>query len=82
MIEINYKPIFDYIDKSSQELEERLKQDLVSKTDLKHLQDTVDGIATNFKNNDEKVAITEEKTERIEHWVISAAKRIDVPYKV
>lgn len=78
MVEINYKPIFDYIDQT----EKRLKEELASKADLKHLQDTVDGIAKNFKDNDEKVKVVEGKAERIEHWVIDAAKRIDLPYQV
>ena len=41
MVEINYKPIFEYIDKSANELEEKLKKDMVTKADIKALQDTV-----------------------------------------
>ena len=78
MVEINYKPIFDYIDQTKKEL----KEELASKADLKRLQDTVDGIAKNFKNNDEKVIIVEAKSERIEHWVIDASKKINLPYHV
>lgn len=34
------------------------------------------------KDNDEKVKVVEGKAERIEHWVIDAAKRIDLPYQI
>ena len=78
MQKIDFKPVFDYIEQA----EIRLKEELASKADLKHLQDTMDGIAKNFKDNDEKVTIVEAKAERMEHWVIDVAKKIDLPYHV
>ena len=78
MENINFQPVFDYIDQT----EKRLKEELASKADLKHLQDTVDEIAKGFKDNDEKVKVVDAKAERIEHWVIEASKKIDLPYRV
>jgi hypothetical protein len=62
-------------------LKRELKAELATKEDIAHLQQTVDGFAKNFKDNDEKVIVVEAKAERLESWVMKAAEKVDIPYK-
>ncbi len=77
MNDINFQPIFEYID----EAEKRIKAEMASKADIEKVLSAVTAIATNYKKTDDKVSIQESKTERIEHWVIKAAEKVEVPYK-
>lgn len=40
----------------------------------------MNAIAVSLKDNEDKITVQEGKTERMEHWVVEAAKKIEVPY--
>ena len=77
MNETNFQPIFDYIDETKKEIMEVV----ATKADIQNVLDAVGAIATQSKKNEDKVILLENKTERVEHWVMQAAEKIEVPYK-
>jgi hypothetical protein len=79
MSDTNFQPIFDYIDNTKKELLSEMEEKFVTKSEIAKLQNTVDSIALSFKNNDDKVKVVEEKTTRIENWVMKTAEKVDVP---
>ena len=77
MSETNFQPIFDYIDDKITGLEEKM----ATKLDIQKVLDAVGSFAKSAKDKNEKLALLENKTERIEHWVMEAAEKTKVPYK-
>ncbi|MGI8838836.1 MAG: hypothetical protein ACR2H4_19680 [Pyrinomonadaceae bacterium] len=58
-----------------------LRHELPSRTDFSQLQTSVDGIARQYKDTQDELKITAERTTRIEKWVLQAAAKIGVEYK-
>jgi hypothetical protein len=83
MSDTNFQPIFDYIDESEKRIKEELTSEITSQISLKiqRVQDTLDAFAKDHKDNNHKAKIIEAKAERIEHWVMKAAEKVEVPYK-
>jgi len=80
MENINFQPLFDYIDKAIDKVKEDLIEKLASKEDLRRLQRTIDSFAKNYKHYGENLKVVENKAQRVETWVISASGKIQVPY--
>ncbi len=78
----NFKSIFDYIDQKVDGLEEKLKTELASKQDIQRILDAIDSFAGQSKTREQEQTVLKVKTERIEHWVIDASKKVNVPYSV
>jgi hypothetical protein len=81
MENINFQPIFDYIDKSQEDLEIRLKRDLASKEDVRKIQETLDSFAKDNKNFGQDLKVVENKASRLESWVLKAAEKTEIPYE-
>jgi hypothetical protein len=77
MENINFQPIFDYIDQQSEELLAKV----ASKKDIEKLQTSVDTLGHRFDKIDKNAVVETAKVEKIEHWVIQAAEKTKVPYK-
>ena len=77
MPDSNFQPIFDYIDQTK----EALKAQMASKSDIERVITAIDAIAKRTYDHEDKTTILENKSERIEHWAIQAAEKIDIPYK-
>ena len=86
MENINFKPIFDYIDEAKkeiiEEITENVTRDMATKKSVDTLQRSVDAFAGESKKKGQEEIVLKAKTERIEHWVIDASKKIDLPYQV
>lgn len=83
MDNINFKPIFDYIDQSTESLRQELKEGLgglATKEDVKGLQTAISNLASQTLDNSNKVTLLDGKANRLEAWVIPAAKKIELPY--
>jgi hypothetical protein len=65
---------------TKQELQD-LRDELPTKEDFAQLQTSVDGIAKRFKDTEEELAVTSERTSRMEAWIQKAAVKIGVKYK-
>ena len=81
MSDTNFQPIFDYIDKSKEDLKVELLEVIATKEQIKNLQDSVDAFARESKNHKQEDVIHKAQTSRIEKWVITAAEKIEVPYE-
>ncbi len=77
----NFQPIFDYIDEKFTNLETGLLSDMATKADIERVINTIDALAKMTKDNDDRLTIVENKSERIEHWVMKAAEKTEIPYK-
>jgi hypothetical protein len=78
----NFKPIFDYIDQKVDNLEIKLKTELASKQDIQRILNAIDSFAGQSKLREQEQIVLKAKTERIEHWVNDASKKVNVPYSV
>jgi hypothetical protein len=74
---INFQPIFDYIDKTKADI----FAEVASKNEINNIKNMLDAFAKSAGDNGNKMRLQENKTERIEHWVIKAAEKTKVPYK-
>jgi hypothetical protein len=81
MENINFQPVFDYIDKTKEEIIGEIMGQVATKEDIRGLQSSIDGLAKQTKDNTEKVAGADAKASQLEGWVIQAAEKIEVPYK-
>lgn len=76
----NFQPIFDYIDSHVEEKISELRAEMATKADIQRILDAIDAFTKQTKDTNDKVTLLENKTERIEHWVIKAADKTGVPY--
>ena len=81
MENINFQPVFDYIDNKVSELKTDLASTVASKEDIKNLQKHIDGLAKQTKEAGEKATVADAKANKVEKWVITAAEKINLPYK-
>ncbi len=81
MQDINFKPIFDYIDGKVDELKADLKVELATKKDIEGLENHIDLLAKQTKEAGEKATVADAKSNKVEHWVLQAAEKINLPYK-
>lgn len=65
----NFQPIFDYIDKTKAEILSDVFEQVATKNDIKTIKDMLEAFAKSTSDNVGKLAVQENKTERIEHWV-------------
>lgn len=65
---------------TKKELDEQLQM-LPTKEDFRDLQTSVDGIAKRFKDTEEELHVTFERTSRMEAWIQKAATKIGVEYR-
>lgn len=77
MDNLNFQPIFDYIDQQSEELLAKV----ALKKDIEKLQTSVDSLSHRFDKFDKNAVVETAKVEKIEHWVIQAAEKTNVPYE-
>jgi hypothetical protein len=81
MGDTNFQPIFDYIDEKITYLETGLRSDIATKDDIQKILSAIDAFVTQSKDNSDSILVLEHKTEKLEHWTIAAAEKMDVPYK-
>ncbi|HZI86375.1 MAG TPA: hypothetical protein VFD48_06055 [Pyrinomonadaceae bacterium] len=55
--------------------------DVPTRKDFNQLQKSVDGIAKLFKDEDDEEKVNISRSQRMEDWIIKAAKKINVEYK-
>jgi hypothetical protein len=65
---------------TKQEFDERLS-DLPTSEEFNHLQQSGDGIAKQFKDQEQERVVAAGRSTRMEGWITNAAKKISVDYK-
>jgi len=80
MSEINYQPIFDYIDEHVDGQIKQLRTEIATKADIERILQAIDAFTKESKDNSTETVVLKAKTERMEHWVIKAAEKTDIPY--
>jgi predicted RNase H-like nuclease (RuvC/YqgF family) len=80
MENINFQPVFDYIDDKVDELKSELTEELASKKDIQGLQTSIDNLAKQTLDNSKKVTLLDFKANRLEGWVMQAAEKTEIPY--
>jgi hypothetical protein len=82
MENINFQPVFDYIDQKVDELKTDLKNELASKSDVNNIQISLDGYAKQSKDYYQEVTVLIAKVNRMEQWIQRVAEKVGVEYKV
>jgi hypothetical protein len=78
-----FKSLRDFLDKNmvtKHELEE-LRADLPTRAEFNQLQTSVDGIAKQFKDENQERIVGGARAARMEAWIVKAAAKIGVEYK-
>jgi hypothetical protein len=78
MTDINFQPVFDYIDQKVVEL----KEDLASKEGVRNLQVSLDAYAKQSKDYYQEVTVLIAKVNRMEEWIRHASVKLELEYKV
>ncbi len=81
MSETNFQPIFDYIDESEKRIKSEIKSEMATKADIERVLKAVGAISKTSSEHEDKLLEAQNKTEQLEHWVIQAAERTEVPYR-
>jgi hypothetical protein len=80
MSDINFQPMFDYIDEHVDGQIKQLRTEMATKADIERILQAIDAFTKQSKDNNTETVVLKAKTERIEHWVIKAAEKTDIPY--
>ncbi len=82
MTEINFQPVFDYIDALETKIDPLVERidDLGHKFD--NLQSAVDKSLTDLRNINEEKVITAYRTKRLEEWAKPVGEKVEVPFEV
>ncbi len=78
MQDVNFQPVFDYIDQTKQELFDKL----ASKEDLNMLKNSVDAYAKQSKDMYQEVTVLVAKVSRMENWIKQASTKLGIEYQV
>lgn len=78
MQNINFQPVFDYIDHSKEELKEEILTEFNGK--LSNINTSIANLATEVRDLKEEVSISNHRLDRAENWIDTAAKKIRVPF--
>jgi uncharacterized coiled-coil DUF342 family protein len=73
MSDINFQPIFDYIDESSAKLKEDLRIDL---TDVKT---SIANLSAQVKKYHEEMLVSGHRIDRLEEWAKTVGEKVGLP---
>lgn len=75
---INFQPVFDYIDEKNEELWQKMKEEFASKDDINAINQRLDAIVKLVKKLDEERLFTIEWIKRIEGEVEKIKKHLQI----
>lgn len=81
MENINFQPVFDYIDEAEKRIKTEIMEKVASKKDIEDLQNHIDFLAKQTKDAGDKAAVADAKANKVERWVIQAAEKVNLPYQ-
>lgn len=81
MSEINYQPIFDYIDEAKKELREEMNDKMATKADIERVLAAIAAFGEQTQNNTEQVATAHYRIDDVEKWVTKVAEKTNIPYQ-
>lgn len=79
MTEINFQPIFDYIDEKVDPLEVKVTS---LQTSFNNLQTTMDKLVKKDKNLDEEKIIANYRVTRLEQWAKPVGEKTQISFEV
>ena len=81
MADINFQPIFDYIDDSNKGLKEDLKEGLMTemRTELKDIKTSIANLSAQVKKYHEEMLVSGHRIDRLEEWAKTAGEKIGLP---
>lgn len=77
MSDINFQPIFDYIDETNRGLEQRLIDKIES--ELRDVKTAVANLSSQVKNYHEEMMVANHRLERLEKWAEQVGQKVGVP---
>jgi len=77
MTQIDFSPVFNYIDKKLEEL----KEVFVTKEEFSRLQISVDSLVKRFDEHNAEIATLGHRSDRMEGWIGKAAPKVGIPYE-
>ena len=77
MADINFQPIFDYIDGSNKGLKEGLMTEM--RTELKDIKTSIANLSAQVKKYHEEMLVSGHRIDRLEEWAKTAGEKIGLP---
>ncbi len=78
MADINFQPVFDYIDQSILPLKEDI---LTVKNDMREVKTAVANLSTEAKNYNEELLVSGHRLDRLEGWGKKVGSKVGIPLK-
>ncbi len=81
MSDTNFQPIFDYIDKTNEQLKEDLKQEIMVevRSELGGIKTAVANLSNQVKSYHEEMLVSGHRIDRLEDWAVQVGQKVGVP---
>lgn len=77
MSEINFKPVFDYIDERVKEV----RHDMATKADIERVLNAIDKFAKRDGVNEGEIKAVGNRVDKVDAWITEAASKVGVVYR-
>lgn len=77
MADINFQPIFDYIDQNNQVLKEEIMVEV--RSELRGMKTNITNLVTEVKNIKDQLIISNHRTTRLEDWAKPVGDKVGIP---
>lgn len=78
MADINFQPIFDYIDQNNHTLKEEIV--VAVRAELREIKTTIANMATDIRTLKEEMFVANHRIRRLEGWAQPVGAKIDIPF--
>ncbi len=80
MTDINFQPIFDYIDQNNIVLEESIMTKV--RTELREMKASIANLVTEVKIIKDELIISNHRHLRMEHWAKPVGDKVNIPFEL
>lgn len=81
MDQINFQPIFSYIDEANKQLKEDLKEEIMTevRAELKDVKTAVANLSHQVQKYHEEMLVSGHRLDRLEDWAVQVGQKVGVP---
>lgn len=80
MTQINFQPIFDYIDQNNQVLKEEIMVEV--RAELRGINTRIDNLTGQVKKFNDEMLISGHRLDRLEHWAKPVGDKLNIPIEL
>lgn len=77
MADINFQPVFDYIDEAKKEIKEDVRVEL--RAELRDVKTSISNLSSQVKKYCEEMLVSGHRIDRLEQWAEQVGNKVGVP---